>query len=181
MKLASPIALVLFSLTSFGQDSVTYVPGHIVEIHGLVLDATNDDTLVFSKLTLSASDAIVGESVADFDGGFHFRFCSNKARVDSLVLQVEELGYLKKRMSLVAETNPSLTVHLDPDTAFQITEEAKQEYLDSLHTDRPSSCGTAQYECDYKANPLFRHCDGRIESFIRLVELNERMGEWERL
>ena len=181
MKQSLFIAAILVSQIICGQNTSAYTAGQLIEISGQVLDAKTQDTLVFAKLELLASNIVIEESIADFDGNYSLRFCSNKVKSDSLILQVQELGYLSQRMELQIRTELFLTVYLEEDSMFQSTDNARQQYLASLHQDQPTSCGTAQYECDYEANAMHRHCDGRIESFRRLRELNEKMGEWEKL
>ena len=176
VKPAFSTALFLLPLTFCGQNNA-FVPGQMLELRGQVLDAESKAPLVISRLTLVA-DSVVGETVTDFDGNYKFRFCSNKAKGDSVILQVESLGYPMRSILVKAGTDLSLIIYLKADSTFQLTEQTKQHYFDSHLL---PTCGFEKYQRDHEANPMFRHCDGRIESFRRLEELNERMEEWERL
>jgi hypothetical protein len=152
----------------------------MMEIRGLVLDTMNGYTLALSKVKLFASDTLVEESLADFDGKYRFRFCSNRIKTDSLILEAEVLGYHVRSFAVRAETNLSIDIHLEIDPTVKITEQSRKEYLDSIYRNS-RSCGTEEFSRDYENDPMFRHCDGRIEPFRKLIERNERMEEWKKL
>jgi hypothetical protein len=179
-RFALHIALALSSQAWCVKASAQYTPGHMIELRGNVFDITNKDTMVFARIKLFSGGEYITGSVADFNGTYLMRFCSNKVKTDSLVIEAEGLGCLKTRMVIKAGTDKTLDIYLPLDPAYVNSPQAKERYLSGRDTG-VAYCGTDEQQRLYDANPLFRHCDGRIESFQRLVETNARMEEWDRL
>jgi hypothetical protein len=174
------IALALASQAWCVQASAQYTPGHMIALSGHVFDATNRDTMVFARIKLFSGDEYITGSVTDFNGAFRLRFCSNKVKSDSLVIEAEGLGCLKTRFLLTAMADTALDILLPLDPAFDNSPQARERYLSGRDTGIPF-CGTEEQHLLYEENPRFRHCDGRIESFHRLIKTNARLEEWERL
>jgi len=179
-RFALHIALALSSQAWCAQDSAQYTPGHMIELRGNVFDITNKDTMVFARIKLFTGDELITGSVVDFNGAYRMRFCSNKVKTDSLVIEAEGLGCLKTRMVIKAATDNTLYIYLPLDPTYVNSPQAREQYLRELQAGG-SYCGTDEHQRLYDDNPLFRHCDGRIESFQRLMETNARMEEWDRL
>ncbi|MFZ1691746.1 MAG: hypothetical protein WAT74_01000 [Flavobacteriales bacterium] len=87
---------------------------------------------------------------------------------------------MKTRIVFMATADTTLDILLPLDPAFVNSPQAMEQYLREPFTDLPF-CGTVEIQRLYDENPLFRHCDGRVESFHRLMETNARMDEWEEL
>lgn len=178
-RFALHIALALSSQAWFIQASAQYTLGYMIELRGNVFDITNKDTMVFARIKLLSGDEYITGSVTDFDGAYLMRFCSNRVKTDSLVIEAEGFGCLKTRIVIKAATDNTLDIYLPLDPTFVNSPQARELYLRERYADGPF-CGTDEQQRLYDENPLFRHCDGRIESFQRLVETNARMEEWER-
>lgn len=179
-RFALYIALAFSSQAWCAQASAQHTPGQMIELCGNVFDFTNKDTMVFAHIKLFTGDEYITGTVADFNGAYLMRFCSNKVKTDSLVVEAEGLGCLKTRIVIKAATDKTLDIYLPLDPTYVNSPQARELYLRELHAEGPF-CGTDEQQRLHEENPLFRHCDGRIESFQRLVETNARMEEWVRL
>ena len=81
-------------------------------------------------------------------------------------MEFEELGYHSRVIQFDLASDTVITVLLVRDPMFVPTE--NRSIFGPL-PDRPTPiCGTDQFEC--KNNQLWRHCDGRIDTYQHLIE-----------
>lgn len=172
------LCIAMLSIWPAGaQSGAALPPGHMRSLSGQILDGTTKDTLALAGITLRSANGPFAAGRTDFDGNFRFRFCSNRLPGKSLTMEFEELGYHSRVIQFDLASDTVITVLLVRDPMFVPTEENRKAYLDRFRTDQPPICGTDRFEC--KNNQLWRHCDGRIDTYQHLIERGEHLEEWE--